>query len=63
MKLLVTGGAGYIGSVVAHRLVEAGHELLVMKNHFKEYERAAPEAARFTGGCPARRAGAPRRPY
>ncbi|HEU4492851.1 MAG TPA: hypothetical protein VFR69_01605 [Rubrobacteraceae bacterium] len=24
MKLLVTGGAGYIGSVVAHQLVEAG---------------------------------------
>ena len=27
MKLLVTGGAGYIGSVVALQLVESGHEV------------------------------------
>ncbi|HVX43314.1 MAG TPA: UDP-glucose 4-epimerase GalE [Mycobacteriales bacterium] len=30
MKLLVTGGAGYIGSVVTHRLVEAGHRVVVL---------------------------------
>lgn len=30
MKLLVTGGAGYIGSVVTHRLVEAGHRVVVV---------------------------------
>jgi UDP-glucose 4-epimerase len=29
VKLLVTGGAGYIGSVVAHQLVEAGVPRLV----------------------------------
>lgn len=30
MKLLVTGGAGYIGSVVTTMLVDAGHEVVVL---------------------------------
>ena len=30
MKVLVTGGAGYIGSVVAHQLVDAGHRVSVL---------------------------------
>ncbi|MBL8159039.1 UDP-glucose 4-epimerase GalE [Candidatus Saccharibacteria bacterium] len=30
MKILVTGGAGYIGSTVATQLVEAGHEVVVL---------------------------------
>lgn len=30
MKILVTGGAGYIGSVVTHDLVEAGHRVTVL---------------------------------
>jgi UDP-glucose 4-epimerase len=30
MKLLVTGGAGYIGSVVAAQLVEDGHQVVVL---------------------------------
>ncbi|MGH3164748.1 MAG: NAD-dependent epimerase/dehydratase family protein, partial [Trebonia sp.] len=30
MKLLVTGGAGYIGGVVAAKLAEAGHEVTVL---------------------------------
>lgn len=30
MKLLVTGGAGYIGSVVTLRLIEAGHQVVVI---------------------------------
>lgn len=30
MKLLVTGGAGYIGSVVAHQLVDAGHHVEII---------------------------------
>lgn len=32
MKLLVTGGAGYIGSIVAKQLVDAGHEVIVLDN-------------------------------
>ena len=30
MRLLVTGGAGYVGSVVAHGLAVAGHEVVVL---------------------------------
>ena len=33
MKVLVTGGAGYIGSVVASQLVEAGHETVVLDDY------------------------------
>lgn len=32
MRLLVTGGAGYIGSVVTHALVQAGHAVTVLDN-------------------------------
>jgi len=47
VKLLVTGGAGYVGSVVAHQLVEAGHEAAVLDNLAKGHERAIPEGSGF----------------
>jgi UDP-glucose 4-epimerase len=50
VKLLVTGGAGYIGSVVAHQLVQAGHETVVLDNLSKGYERAVPEGTRLIKG-------------
>ena len=50
MKVLVTGGAGYIGSVVAHQLLEAGHETVVLDNLSKGHEGALPEGARFVEG-------------
>jgi UDP-glucose 4-epimerase len=34
MRALVTGGAGFIGSHIAHRLVETGHEVVVLDNFF-----------------------------
>ena len=40
MKLLVTGGAGYVGSVVAYQLVEADHETVVLDNLLKGHEKA-----------------------
>ena len=49
MKLLVTGGAGYIGSVVAHQLLQEGHEVSVLDNLSKGHERAVPEGCRFVG--------------
>lgn len=50
MKLLVTGGAGYVGSVVASQLVEAGHETVVLDNLSKGHEPAVPDGARLTVG-------------
>ncbi|WP_051182155.1 NAD-dependent epimerase/dehydratase family protein [Nocardia vinacea] len=47
MKLLVTGGAGYIGSVVAHQLVDAGHEVEIIDNLSTGFESNLPTAARF----------------
>src|SRR5436309_14724356 len=42
MKLLVTGGAGYIGSVVAAQLLEAGHEVVVLDNLERGHRAALP---------------------
>jgi UDP-glucose 4-epimerase len=33
MRILVTGGAGYVGSVSVEHLVDAGHEVVVLDNH------------------------------
>jgi UDP-glucose 4-epimerase len=45
MKLLVTGGAGYIGSIVARMLIDAGHEVVVLDNLERGHREAvAPEA-------------------
>jgi len=32
MKILVTGAAGYIGSIVTERLIELGHEVIALDN-------------------------------
>jgi UDP-glucose 4-epimerase len=45
MRLLVTGGAGYIGSVVAAQLLEAGHEVVVLDDLSTGYRDAVPEGA------------------
>jgi UDP-glucose 4-epimerase len=47
MRALVVGGAGYIGSVVARHLVDAGHEVTVADNLSKGHEWAVPEGVRF----------------
>ena len=47
MKLLVTGGAGYIGSVVANQLLERGHEVAVLDDLSRGHRAAIPEGARF----------------
>jgi UDP-glucose 4-epimerase len=45
MKLLVTGGAGYIGSVVAAQLLDAGHEVTVLDSLERGHRAAIPEGA------------------
>jgi UDP-glucose 4-epimerase len=47
MKLLVTGGAGYIGSVVSARLLEAGHEVVVLDDCSTGHADAVPAGARL----------------
>lgn len=50
MKVLVTGGAGYIGSTVAGQLLRAGHEVTVLDNLLKGHRQAVPEGACFIEG-------------
>jgi UDP-glucose 4-epimerase len=45
--VLVTGGAGYIGSVVATRLVEAGDDVTVLDDLSTGHRDAVPDGARF----------------
>ena len=50
MKVLVTGGAGYIGSVVAAQLVAAGHEVTVLDDLSTGHADAVPPGAAFIKG-------------
>ena len=47
MRVLVTGGAGYIGSVVTAALLEAGNEVTVLDDLSTGHEDAVPEGAAF----------------
>jgi UDP-glucose 4-epimerase len=50
MKIFVTGGAGYIGSVVAEELLAAGEEVVVFDNLYQGHRQAVPAAAVFVEG-------------
>jgi UDP-glucose 4-epimerase len=50
MRLLVTGGAGYIGSVVAAMLLDNGHEVTVLDDLSTGHEDAVPDGAKFVRG-------------
>jgi UDP-glucose 4-epimerase len=50
MKILVTGGAGYIGSVVSAELLRAGHQVLVYDNLSHGHRRAVPRGAELISG-------------
>jgi UDP-glucose 4-epimerase len=47
MKLLVTGGAGYIGSIVAQQLLGAAHEVVVLDSLERGHREAVPDGARL----------------
>jgi UDP-glucose 4-epimerase len=47
VKLLVTGGAGYIGGVVTHALVEAGHQVVVLDDLSTGFAQTVPDGVEF----------------
>src|SRR5918997_1484326 len=47
MRVLVAGGAGYIGSVVTAALLEGGHEVTVLDDLSTGHADAVPSGARF----------------
>ena len=50
MRILVLGGAGYIGSHTALELVRAGHEVIVADNLVTGHRSAVPKQAKFYEG-------------
>ncbi|HEY9720911.1 MAG TPA: UDP-glucose 4-epimerase GalE [Oscillatoriaceae cyanobacterium] len=50
MRIMVVGGAGYIGSVTVERLLQAGHEVLVFDSLLKGHREAIPEGVPFVHG-------------
>lgn len=50
MKLLITGGAGYVGSVCAAVLVEEGHDVTIIDNFSTGNREAVPAGARLVEG-------------
>ena len=50
MKLLVLGGAGYIGSHTVTELLDNGHEVVIADNLVTGYREAIPEKATFYQG-------------
>jgi UDP-glucose 4-epimerase len=47
VKILVTGGAGYIGSVATAELVAAGHDVVVVDNLYQGHREAVHPDAQF----------------
>ena len=50
MRVLVTGGAGFVGSTTAQRLIEAGHHVVVLDSLLRGYRQAVPEGAQLVVG-------------
>ncbi len=56
MKVLVTGGAGYIGSIAVEQLIEAGESVVVFDNLYQGHTAAVHPEAAFVQGDLADRA-------
>ncbi len=49
-RILITGGAGYVGSVSAEALLAAGYEVVVLDDLTTGHRAAVPAGAAFRGG-------------
>jgi UDP-glucose 4-epimerase len=49
-RVLITGGAGYIGSIVALQLLEKGYQVTIFDNLGRGKRAAVPEGAEFVQG-------------
>ncbi|MEO6349703.1 MAG: UDP-glucose 4-epimerase GalE [Candidatus Limnocylindrales bacterium] len=45
MRVLVTGGAGYVGSVTVERLIDTGHEVAILDSMFRGHKGAIADGA------------------
>jgi UDP-glucose 4-epimerase len=50
MAILVTGGAGYVGSIVAEKLLQQGHKVIILDNLRQGHREAFPPEAEFVLG-------------
>jgi UDP-glucose 4-epimerase len=50
MTILITGGAGYIGSHMAHALIDAGERIVVLDNLSTGFDWAVPKGASLVVG-------------
>ena len=50
MRVLVTGGAGYVGSITTRRLLDAGHEVAVLDTLEKGHAAAVDARATLVTG-------------
>ena len=48
-KILVTGGAGYIGSHTAVELLDAGYEIVIVDNFYNSKPKAVENVEKITG--------------
>jgi UDP-glucose 4-epimerase len=50
MRVVATGGAGYIGATTVQSLIESGHEVVVFDNLAKGHAQAIPDSVRLVQG-------------
>jgi UDP-glucose 4-epimerase len=50
MRVLVVGGAGYIGSVTAQTLVQEGHDVIIFDNFSRGHREAIPSGMMWMAG-------------
>ncbi len=50
MKIIVTGGAGFIGTHLTRRLLSGGHDVTVIDNEYNSTRESVPKGARFVFG-------------